>query len=224
MANSAIEKFNEIIHALDEVGALRRLVLVGSWCLPVYRECRQNEQIPVLRTMDLDFLIEKPKEKLPFIDVPATLGSLGFEPMFDATSSLVKYERLDLEIEFLSSRIRGDQRIVPVQHMNLNAQILSYMEIAQKYVQSVGYKGVSLKVPEMEAFILHKVLVYPLRNDERKKQKDRQTVGELSGIVIADESALERLRQIFSEFPSKWQKSILATARKDLPELWLALC
>lgn len=101
-------------------------------------------------------LIEKPKEKLPFIDVPATLGSLGFEPLFDATSSLVKYERLDLEIEFLSSRIRGDQQIVPVQHLNLNAQILSYMEIAQKYAQSVDYKGVSLKVPEMEAFILHK--------------------------------------------------------------------
>lgn len=114
MANSAIEKLDEIIRALDTAGALRRLVLVGSWRLPVYRECRRNELIPVLRTTDLDFLIEKPKEKLPFIDVPATLGSLGFEPLFDATSSLVKYERLDLEIEFLSSRIRGDQQIVPV--------------------------------------------------------------------------------------------------------------
>lgn len=223
MANSAIEKLDEIIRALDTAGALRRLVLVGSWCLPVYRECRRNELIPVLRTTDLDFLIEKPKEKLPFIDVPATLGSLGFEPLFDATSSLVKYERLDLEIEFLSSRIRGDQQIVPVQHLNLNAQILSYMEIAKKYAQSVDYKGVSLKVPEMEAFILHKVLVYPLRNDDRKKLKDRQTVSELSSIVVADGPSLKRLRQVFSEFPSKWQKAILSTVQKDLPELWQAL-
>ena len=197
--------------------------MVGSWCLPVYRECRNNEQIPLLRTMDLDFLIEKPREKLPFIDVPAALGALGFEPLFDATSPLVKYERIDLEIEFLSPRIRGDQQVVPVQHMNLNAQILSYMEIAQKYAQNVDYKNVSLKVPEMEAFVLHKVLVYPLRNDERKKQKDRQTVNELSSIVVAEEIALKRLRQIFAEFPTKWQRAILSTAQKDLPKLWLAL-
>lgn len=97
------------------------------------------------------------------------------------------------------------------------------MEIAQKYAQSVDYKGVSLKVPEMEAFILHKVLVYPLRNDDRKKLKDRQTVSELSSIVVADGPSLKRLRQVFSEFPSKWQKAILSTVQKDLPELWQAL-
>ena len=55
MTNSAIEKFDEILHVLSKVGALKRLILVGSWCLLVYREYYRNELIPVLRTMDLDF-------------------------------------------------------------------------------------------------------------------------------------------------------------------------
>ena len=79
MANSAIEKFDEILHVLNKVGALKRLILVGSWCLPVYREYYRNDLIPILRTMDLDFLIEKPNEKLPVVDVPKALSNLGFE-------------------------------------------------------------------------------------------------------------------------------------------------
>lgn len=219
MTNSAIEKFDEILHVLNKVGALKRLILVGSWCLLVYREYYRNELIPALRTMDLDFLIEKPNEKLPVVDVPKALSNLGFELFFDVNSPLVKFERTDLEIEFLCPRLRTKDVIVNISHLNLTAQILSYMEIAQKYSKVLEYKGISLKVPEPEAFVLHKVLVYPLRGDSPKKQKDLFTVTNLFEVIVGNQESLNRMKEIFMGFPKKWRHMILKTTKKDLPQI-----
>jgi len=219
LTNSAIEKFDEILHVLNKVGALKRLILVGSWCLLVYREYYRNELIPVLRTMDLDFLIEKPNEKLPVVDVPKALSNLGFELFFDVNSPLVKFERTDLEIEFLCPRLRTKDVIVNISHLNLTAQILSYMEIAQKYSKVLEYKGISLKVPEPEAFILHKILIYPLRGESHKKQKDIVTVANIFDVIVENQESLKRMKEIFIDFPKKWQRVILETTKKDFPQI-----
>ena len=58
MENSPENSFAEILTQLQDAGALKRLILVGSWCLLVYRHTYDNApEIPALRTTDLDFLV-----------------------------------------------------------------------------------------------------------------------------------------------------------------------
>jgi len=42
-------------------------------------------------------------------------------------------------------------------------------EIISKYYAMVNYKNMPLKLPKLLAYILHKILVIPLRNSEAKR-------------------------------------------------------
>ena len=94
----------------------------------------------------------------------------------------VRFE--DLEIEFLVAKMRNGESVVKVSHLTLSAQMLAYMDIANKYAQPVTFNGIELNVPEMPAFVLHKILVQPLRNNEGKKEKDSATIKSLSDLII----------------------------------------
>ncbi len=179
-----------------------------------------SSEIPALRTTDLDFLVEDPKYRGELIDVPKILESLGFTAEYDQESTLVKYERNDLEIEFLSQRFRMVENVIPVPKLLLTAQVLSYMEIAKKFTQKIQYKGIRIKVPEIEAFILHKILVLPHRGTKTKREKDAQTVSGIANLISANSSMRARAREIFDTFYGKWQRKILQTAKDEFPVLF----
>ena len=219
MKNSAENEFLNILQALQNAGVLKRLILVGSWCLPVYRHLYASDEIPVLRTTDLDFLIEAPQKSSPPIDVPTILEGLGFSVIFDASSSLTKYERDDLEIEFLVARSRSTSAITSIPNLRLTAQMLSYMEIPKLFAKRVDYCCVSLKVPELEAYIIHKILVQPIRQDIRKKEKDARTVLSLIPFVLSTSPMKSRLTEVFRTFPDSWQRKIRKTATITFPQI-----
>lgn len=220
MESSAENNFVEILVKLQNAGALRRLVLVGSWCLLVYKHVYDNApEIPALRTTDLDFLVREPNVNIPKINIPDILEGLGFEPLNDLASGLTKYEREDLEIEFLVAKMRNSDSVVKVPHLTLSAQMLAYMDIANKYAQPVLFHGIALNVPEMPAFVLHKILVQPLRNNETKKEKDATTIRSLSELIIDRAGLSARTKEIFSEFPPKWRNKILSEAKEKYPNI-----
>lgn len=186
----------------------------------VYKHVYDNApEIPALRTTDLDFLVREPNVNIPKINIPDILEKLGFEPLNDIASGLTKYEREDLEIEFLVAKMRNGDSVVKVPHLTLSAQMLAYMDIASKYSQQVSFDGISLNVPEISAFVLHKILVQPLRNDEAKKEKDAATIRSLSDLIIDRKDLALRTKAIYSEFPQKWRNKILSEAKSKYPNI-----
>ncbi|MCK9182783.1 MAG: nucleotidyltransferase domain-containing protein [Fibrobacteraceae bacterium] len=150
MEKESTERFDSVLRGLADAGVLGEFILVGSWCLPVFRHVYGDPpEIPLLRTTDLDFLIRSPKRPGIKADIPGVLREMGFEPSFDAASKLIKYERPDLEIEFLVARLRSADCIIQVPKLNQEAQMLDYMEIAQQYAKPVLYKELELMVPEL---------------------------------------------------------------------------
>ena len=76
-----------------------------------------------------------------------------------------------------------------------------------------------MNVPEMPAFVLHKILVQPLRNNEAKKEKDAATIRSLSDLVVDRAELAARTKEIFSEFPPKWRNKILSEAKEKYPNI-----
>ena len=55
------ELFNNVINTLIDNEVLENLILIGGWCQYFYKIYFNNApEIPVLRTMDIDFLIPRP--------------------------------------------------------------------------------------------------------------------------------------------------------------------
>ncbi len=66
--------FIATLKALQEAGALNELILIGSWCLYFYRIYFENSpEIPVVRTLDIDFLVPNPSRIKKEINIPKIL-------------------------------------------------------------------------------------------------------------------------------------------------------
>lgn len=220
MESSQPELFDLILARLDAAGVLGRFILVGSWCLPVYREFYgERDGIPVLRTNDLDFLVRDPRHVDASTDVDAILRDLGFEPLHDYSTGLVKYEHRRLEVEFLAARLRGAEQVVKIPKLNIEAQVLGYMEIAERHAIEVSYKGLTVRVPEIAAFVLHKAIVQTLRSTEAKREKDALTVRDLGRLITMRADMRERVLAIYQSFPPKWKRIVLGMVALHSPEL-----
>lgn len=220
MAGSQLDLFDGILTRLADAGVLDELVLVGSWCLPVYRIHYGNyPEIPALRTKDLDFLVRAPGHVRTAVNIAAILQDLGFEALHDFNTGLAKYGHENLEVEFLAPRSRHSERVLKVPKLNIEAQVLSYLEIAEKYAIPMSYRGLSVRVPEIAAFVLHKAIVQTLRSTEEKREKDALTVRSLGELVAMEPDMRMRAEVIFRSFPSTWKRIILGMVNVHSPEL-----
>jgi hypothetical protein len=61
-------------------------------------------------------LVREPNVNIPKINIPDILEKLGFEALNDLASGLTKYEREDLEIEFLVAKMRNGDSVVKIPH------------------------------------------------------------------------------------------------------------
>ena len=212
--------FLQILKKLEQENVLGELVLVGSWCLPVYREIYgEIPNISTLRTSDLDLLVCNPKNIRHSVNIDRLLLSIGFIQSLDAASPLVKYKHSELDIEFLSARMRGNEKVIKITQLSITAQVLNYMEIAVKYAIETEYMGTKLRIPELPAYTLHKAIVYTLRENGTKKEKDAVIVASLGRLTAELPDLRSRALQIFSEFPKSWQKIVLKMVKIHSEEL-----
>ena len=93
--------FLSVLHALNDIGILSEIMLIGSWALPVYRTYFGDApEIPLLRTLDLDFLGPYPFKMNDNINVSEVLEHLEFKEIFSATIPVSKYIYVNLCFDF----------------------------------------------------------------------------------------------------------------------------
>ena len=134
--------FFDIISELNREGILQGLILIGGWCLIIYKQYFGDPvEISTLRTVDIDFFI-------PYLP---------------------------------------------------------------------------LVVPEPAAFVLHKFIVSNRRQDQAKREKDIKTARELGEYLIKDERQREKIKNIYSDLPTKWKEKSIKMIRQYSEEIFNAL-
>ena len=150
-----------VLRRLSDAGVLDHLVLIGSWCLVLYREYFHDAgAFPAVRTRDMDFLVPsltKPRSK---IDIPALLKDQGFIAGLRGHAGVMLLEHPELLIEFLvAERGRGGKDVQEVPRLGVNAQPLRFLDIAMMNTVQLHFGDVLVTAPHPAAFALHKLLV-----------------------------------------------------------------
>lgn len=142
--------FLKVLREFHKAGVLKDLVLIGSWCHYFYRAYFNDApEIPLVRTLDLDFLIPKRRLAKTKADIPEVLAGLGFEPLRQYPSGLVKYGHPDLEVEFLvPERGRGEDRPVSIDALGINAQALRFLGILGDHTIEMRHDVLPIRLPE----------------------------------------------------------------------------
>ncbi|MFZ2630168.1 MAG: GSU2403 family nucleotidyltransferase fold protein [Desulfosalsimonadaceae bacterium] len=211
-----------VLQKLQEEGVLNGLVIVGSWCQYYYRILFDNApEIPLIRTMDIDFLVPNPSKFKNKVDVSDLLNALGFDSDFDYSTGLVKYVHPDLEIQFLtpaSGRVKDTP--YEIKQLNINAEGLTYMKMLQDYRFSMTHQGVTVWLPEPEAFCLHKILISHKRKNPEKKEKDLMAAKSIGELCLEYETHRERLKSIYDHLPKKWRKTVSGILKELSAEMF----
>ena len=211
-----------VLKELQEKGVLDGLVVVGSWCQYYYRILFDSApEIPLLRTLDVDFLVPNPSKFKTSVDVSALLNLHGFDSDFDYNTGLVKYVHPDLEIQFLTPALgRAKDTPYEIKQLNINAESLTYMKMLQDYKFSMTHNGLTLWLPEPEAYTLHKILISFKRKDPAKKEKDLMAAKSIGELCLDYETRGERLKIIYAQLPKKWQRTISGVLKELSPEIF----
>ncbi len=216
------ERLSAVLKELQEKGVLDGLVIVGSWCQYYYRVLFDNApEIPLLRTLDVDFLVPNPSKFKTNVDVSELLNLLGFDSDFDYSTGLVKYVHPDLEIQFLTPALgRAKDTPYEIKQLNINAEGLTYMKMLQDYKFSMTHDGLTVWLPEPEAYTLHKILISFKRKNPAKKEKDLMAAISIGELCLDYEPRRERLKTIYAHLPKKWQRTISSVLKQLSPAIY----
>jgi len=213
---------SDVLKELQAKGVLEGLIIIGSWCQYYYRILFGNApEIPLLRTLDIDFLIPNPSKFRTKVDVSELLNQLGFDSDFDYSTGLVKYVHPDLEIQFLTPALgRLKDSPYEIRQLNINAEGLTHMKMLQDFKFSMIHEGITVWLPEPEAYTLHKIIISSKRNDPAKREKDLMSAKSIGELCLENENRRERLKAIHVLLPKKWQRTISTVLKQLSPELF----
>lgn len=205
----------EVLSRMRDAGLLDDLVLVGSWCLPAYRDYFSDTgRVRTLRTRDLDFLVPIPCRLRTRVDVVELLDDLGFITGHRGTQGYMILDHPELSVEFLvPERGRGTDRAVDLPMLGVNAQPLRFMDVALIHVIHAELHGVTVRVPHPVCFALHRLLVAPRRRKEEGRLRDVEIAVHVMDLLKAKGETMS-VATVFESFPSPWRKTIISELTK----------
>jgi hypothetical protein len=201
----------EILRRFNKAGILKNIILIGSWCVPFYKEYFKGTRFtPSIRTRDIDFLVPLPLKAGPKVDIPGLLEDLGFVVGFKGSKGYIKLEHPELVVEFLvPERGRGLDRPYPLPQLGLNAQALRFLDFLTRRIVVVSVDKIAVTLPHPAVFALHKLIIFQRRKNPDKIDKDKDAaVKILKALFAKDETAV--VREVFDSMPRKWQAKVVS--------------
>ncbi len=195
---------------MDDSGVLSKIILIGSWCLPFYRDlyfC--DREISALRTRDIDFLVSRETKFNNKVDLPVLLEDLGFILDHSFPDGYVKLVHPELIIEFLVPETgRGTSKPYPLPELAMNAQRLRFLGLLESDTMTVDFNGLKVTLPHPVNFGVHKMIVSSRRKNIDKKTKDIQVGLEVLRLCI-DNRDEPKLVGLFKSISQKQQKGVM---------------
>ncbi len=209
MEKNQYELCVEVLARLQKAGVLKEVVLIGSWCVPFYKEYFSGVKYPsTIQTRDVDFLVPQPDRIKVNVNIPALLKDLGFVVGRVGSKGYIKLQHPDLVVEFLSpEKGRGINKPVPLPQLGVNATALRFLNLLTDNLIKARVKDFDVLLPHPANFALHKLIVSQRRLKEDKAIKDKNAAVETLKALF-DKGETDAIRAVFDSLPAKWQKKV----------------
>ena len=220
--NDNVELFESILKDFDDNGILGDFILIDSWTLRVYSYHFKNDpQIPIVATQDLDLLVMNPPEVSREVDIPLLLRKYDLEEAYSPSDRLSKFVSPDFEVEFLyPDKGRGNSEGIIIKAFKIIATPLRYMSFIQDNSRMMGYKQFSLRVPVPVVFVLMKYLLVKKRKPEDvdKIAKDISTAKDLEFFLL-EKGKQDDFIFYFKKMTEKWRKDLFKILKENESDL-----
>lgn len=216
MEKKRYDLFLEVLRRLNGSDVLDHMMLVGSWCILLYKDYfREEGVLPAVRTRDLEFLIPIPPTFPMGADLHGFLKDLGFVVDFKGEEGFVMFVHPDLIVEFLvPAKGREPSKPYRIPQLGVNAQALRYMGLLLENPIQLLCGDIHVTVPHPAAFALQKLLVARRRRQKDKAEKDRMQAAAILR-ALEDSGRFGCVLSVLETMPQSWQRVV----RQELAHL-----
>lgn len=216
MDKNQYDIFLEVLRRLDKTGVLSNVVLIGSWCLPLYRDYYSREStLTALRTRDIDFLVSRKEKMKEEVDLPKLFKDLGFIEDYKYPHGFVKLVHPELIMEFLvAEKGRDSDEPYPLPFLSMNAQRLKFLDLLEENTIVVVVNGIKVKVPHPVNYGLHKLIISSRRNDEDKKRKDIEAGLSVLNLYMENEGQ-DMICEVYQNIFNKQKRNIINLLKNE---------
>ena len=204
----------EVLRRLDKIGVLKDLILVGSWCIPFYKDYFKTiKYATAIRTRDVDLMVPGHINIKTKVDVVELLKDLGFVVGFQGREGYIRLEHPDLAIEFLvPEKGRGSNKPFPLKELGINAQPLRYLSLLTQKIIHTEVDGIKVFLPHPVIFAFHKLIIATLRKNEDKATKDIEGALRILKALL-DKGEKVAMKITFDSMLPTWQKKVLKSLK-----------
>lgn len=205
----------EILRRLNKAGVLKDLILVGSWCIPFYKDYFKTiKYAATIRTRDVDFMVPGHIKIKAKVDVAELLKDLGFVVGFQGREGYIRLEHPELAIEFLvPEKGRGSNKPFPLKELGVNAQPLRYLNLLTQKIIHTEVDGIEISLPHPVVFAFHKLIIATLRKNKDKATKDIEGALRILKAML-DKGQKAVVKITFDSMLPTWQKKIFLSLKK----------
>ena len=213
------ELFLEVLRRFKKEGILKSIILVGSWCIPLYKiYFKELKTLSQIRTRDMDFLIPLDAKFKHKTDVVDLLKDLGFKEKLYGQEGYIKLLHSLLIIEFLvPEKGRESTKPYKLSDLGVNAQRLRFMEMLTTDTIKTEIGGIRVILPHPVSFAFHKLLIHKRRKGPNKKEKSEKdkdvAIQILRSLLKAKE--ISPIKGIFRALHKNRQKEIIKTLEEE---------
>jgi hypothetical protein len=202
----------EILRRFNKNNILNDFILIGSWAAYFYKDYFSDIAYmaqATIKTRDIDFLIENPRNIEEEINIPELLKDLGFITVFKGSKGYIKLDHPDLILEFLvPERGKGIDKPYPLPKLGINAVTLRFLSFLSINTIKVRVENFHVTLPHPANFALHKLIIFQRRIREEKAIKDRNmAIGILNALI--EKGDLRTIKKVYGSIPRKWQRRIV---------------
>lgn len=212
--NKYENEMKEVLMALNESGALKYVVISGSWAMYFYSYIFDNF-IAETETTDLDLYLPNPK-KAKSNDLSTKLRELKYIQNIDCLTNKTTFlSKEGFSIEFLATPDRTMSNTISVPGLSVTAEALPKMAPAGWNYVTIEWNNMNVNVASPVSFVLQKLLINKDRKSDYKKAKDLDAVRLVLSYIKLSPKYKQELKDSLETYPKKWKKTILQTAEEN---------
>jgi hypothetical protein len=211
--------FLEILRRLKKAGILKSVVLIGSWCIPFYKEYFEElKNISPIRTRDIDFLVLLDAKFKKRANVIELLEDLGFKYEFLGEKGYIRLLHPLLMLEFLVPEFgRESDKPYKLPELGINAQRIRFLGMLADVTIKVDIGGIDVVMPHPVSFALQKLLAGKRRSGAKRKEKEAKdklvSLQILGAIIEAGEIA--PVKGIFKSMHKNRQRDVIKVLKEE---------
>lgn len=163
----------KLLKVFSDNGFSKHLILIESWAEYMYMAAGiLPDYEAVIRTLDVDFLVKNLRKPNPPMSIVGFAKDEGFFVEEDCLTGVTRLLTADgFEVEFLIAQKGKGEHSALKTNLGITAQALRHLDLLSSNTITVDYLGITVTVPEPEAFVLHKMIINSDRKDKMEKDQ-----------------------------------------------------